>query len=123
MTDQLSALAVVPTSAGVRYVKQLVAHLGRKAEVRSEPEGERLVFGTGSCLLVSGTDAVRLHATAETLENLQRVEEIVGGHLERFGNRDGLAVVWQQDALRSPKRPIIRLRTAASPAGLRAQPT
>jgi hypothetical protein len=95
LSDPLSASAVVPTSAAPRYAKQLVAHLGRRANVQSEPEGERLLFDTGSCLLVRGTDALRLHATAETLEGLQRVENIVGGHLERFGQRDGLAVSWQ----------------------------
>jgi hypothetical protein len=53
MNDELSASAVVPTGSAGRYVKQLVAHLGHKAEVRSEPEGQRLLFSTGSCLLVS----------------------------------------------------------------------
>jgi hypothetical protein len=95
MTDELSASAVVPSGSAGRYVKQLVAHLGHKAEVRSEPDGQRLLFSTGSCLLVSGNDEVRLHATAGTLEDLRRVENIVGGHLERFGHRDQLAVAWQ----------------------------
>jgi len=95
MSERLSASAVVPTTTGARYVKQLVSHLGRKAEVRSEPAGERLLFGTDSCLVSSEPDAVRLQATATTREGLQRVAEIVGGHLERFGNRDGLSVTWQ----------------------------
>jgi hypothetical protein len=95
MSDQVSASAVVTTGAAPRYVKQLVAHLGRKAEVRSEPEGERLLFGAGSCLLTSGADAIHLRATAETPEGLQQVQEVIGRHLERFGQRDALAVSWQ----------------------------
>jgi hypothetical protein len=95
VSDRPGAFAVVPTGAAPRYQKQLVAHLGRKAEVRSEPEGERLVFCAGSCLLTSGADFLRLSATAETSEGLQQVQEVLGRHLERFGQRDALSVSWQ----------------------------
>jgi uncharacterized protein len=94
MSDQLSATAVVPTDVPARYLKQLVAHLGRKAEVRAEEQGHRLVFGAGSCLLLEVNGGLRLDATAETREDLQRVEEVVGRHLERFGQRDRLVVAW-----------------------------
>jgi hypothetical protein len=95
MSDRLSASALVPTSVPARYLKQLVAHLGRKAEVRAEPQGQRLLFGAGSCLLAEGDGVLRLEATAETSEDLERVQDVVGGHLERFGQRDGLVVAWQ----------------------------
>jgi uncharacterized protein len=94
MSDRLSASAIVPTDVPARYLKQLVAHLGRKAEVQPEPQGQRLVFGAGSCLLAEVNGALRLEATAETREELQRVEEVVGRHLERFGQRDRLVVAW-----------------------------
>jgi hypothetical protein len=94
MSEPLSGTALVPTDVPARYLKQLVAHLGRKAEVRAEPPGQRLVFGAGSCLLLEVNGALRLDATAETREDLQRVEEVVGRHLERFGQRDRLVVAW-----------------------------
>jgi hypothetical protein len=94
MSEPLSATAVVPTDVPARYLKQLVAHLGHRAEVRAEPPGQRLVFGAGSCLLLEVNGALRLDATARTREELQRVEEVVGRHLERFGQRDRLVVAW-----------------------------
>jgi hypothetical protein len=94
MADRLTASALVPTDVPARYLKQLVAHLGRKAEVQAEPPGQRLVFGSGSCLLAEVNGALRLDATAGTREELHRVQEVVGRHLERFGQRDRLVVAW-----------------------------
>lgn len=93
-SDPLSASAVVPTDVPARYLRQLVAHLGCKVPVRSEPQGQRLVFGGGSCLLLEVNGGLRLDATADTREELHRVEEVVGRHLERFGQRDRLVVAW-----------------------------
>ena len=95
--SELRSRAVVPTGAATRYAKQLVSHLGRRTEVRSEPEGDRILFGTDSCLLVSGPDALELRATAGSAEGLERVEQVVGRHLERFGQRNELIVSWQPE--------------------------
>jgi hypothetical protein len=94
VAETWSAHALVATSAAERYAKQLASHLGRKAEVRDEPEGRRVVLGGGSCLLVPGPAALELRAEAGSTVDLERVQHVVGGHLERFGQRDGLAVVW-----------------------------
>jgi hypothetical protein len=46
-----TSTAIVPTESAKRYSKQLASHLGHKAEIRIEPDGERIVFTVGSCLL------------------------------------------------------------------------
>lgn len=89
-----TARATVPTSSAARYAKQLAAHLGHKAEVRSEPAGQRVVLTVGSCLLVARADALELRAESDTAEGLERVKEVTGSHLERFGQRDGLVIRW-----------------------------
>jgi hypothetical protein len=89
-----TATAIVPTESAKRYSKQLVAHLGHKAEIRIEPDGERIVLSAGSCLLVSRAEAIELRAEADTPEGLERIKEVAGSHLERFGHRDGLVVRW-----------------------------
>jgi len=94
MADRLTSSAAVVTDAADRYAKQLASHLGRKAEVRTEPGGERIVLGPGSCLLVPGPSSLGLRATADTQEALERVEQVVGSHLERFGQRNELVVTW-----------------------------
>jgi hypothetical protein len=89
-----SAHASVATDAAERYAKQLASHLGRKAEVREEPGGTRIVIGAGDCLLSSRPDHLDLVATAADQEGLDRVMDVVGRHLERFGQRHELRVDW-----------------------------
>jgi len=94
----LTSIANVATETPERYAKQLANHLGRKAEVRSEDAGERIVLGGGSCLLESRAGTLVLHATADDTDGLRRVEQVVGSHLERFGARNELTVTWVVDA-------------------------
>lgn len=97
MPDRVSASASVATSSPERYAKQLAAHLGRRLEVREEADGLRLVFGDGSgdCLLRAQDSALELHAAATDRAELERITQVVGSHLERFGQRNELSVVWQ----------------------------
>jgi hypothetical protein len=97
MPDRVTASASVATASPERYAKQLAAHLGRKLEVREETDGLRLVFGDGSgdCLLRAQDAALELHAAATGPVELERITQVVGSHLERFGQRNELSVVWQ----------------------------
>jgi hypothetical protein len=104
MADRVTATASVPTPTPERYAKQLAAHLGRRLEVREEPEGLRLIFGggdgdtssdsSGDCLLRSHEAALELSASAAGPADLERITQVVGSHLERFGQRNELVVVW-----------------------------
>jgi uncharacterized protein len=94
MSETFSASASVATPAAERYAKQLASHLGRRAEVHEEPGGVRLVLGGGDCLLVATDNSLELTAEAGTEAELGRVTDVVGSHLERFGQRTELAVTW-----------------------------
>lgn len=94
MPDPLAAVAVVATTAPERYAKQLLAHLGRRCEVREEAEGSRLVLAFGDCLVRPGADTLELRASAPDADGLARVTDVVGRHLERFGQRNELQVSW-----------------------------
>lgn len=98
------AYASVPTETAARFAKQLSSHFGRKseaaaangrtAEVRHESDGPRLILPFGSCLLITREDALELHAEAADTAGLQKVQDVVGRHLEQFGQRQGLVVAW-----------------------------
>jgi hypothetical protein len=98
MSDQLVATAAVETDAAPRYAKQLASHLGRKAEVVEEEAGTRLVLPFGDCLLVPGDAVLVMTASASDQETLDRVTQVVGSHLERFGQRNELVVAWQRQS-------------------------
>jgi hypothetical protein len=51
-------------------------------------------FGWGQCTLRADPGALTLRAEAPDEENLQRVEDLVADHLERFGRRGHLTVTW-----------------------------
>ncbi len=90
--------AEVRTDNPARYTKQLSSHLGQRCAVAEESEGTRITLpeerGSGSCLLRCTDDLLVLEAAAESAEVLDIVHDVIGRHLERFGQRDGLAVEW-----------------------------
>jgi hypothetical protein len=94
VTDEYRATALVATDAAARYAKQLAAHLGRRLEVRDEDGGTRLVFADGSCLMVASDTGLELLVDAEDAASLDNVKDVVARHLERFGQRNELTVVW-----------------------------
>ncbi|MCP2046577.1 DUF2218 domain-containing protein [Paenarthrobacter histidinolovorans] len=94
MQASYTARAIVRTQSAKRYGKQLASHLGHKAEVRTEQDGERIILTVGSCLLLPRAEAIELRAESSTHEGLERLTEVIGSHLERFGQRDGLLVRW-----------------------------
>ena len=96
MTDRPTATAAVVTDTPERYAKQLAAHLGRRCEVREEPAGTRLVLEVGDCLLAPREGVLELQAGAADEAALERVTSVVGSHLERFGQRNELSVVWRR---------------------------
>lgn len=95
--------ALVNTDRPERYAKQLASHLGHKITCEEIADGYRLTFnrdghfnGYGDVLVLDEGDAFRLTlcAYAPDAECLERIEGILGRHLERFGERDGLKVVF-----------------------------
>jgi len=95
----LTSTAIVPTEAGARYAKQLLAHVGRKntvEQLEGEPDGGRLIFPYGRGDVRPGQDHLLLTASAADVESLARVEDVLGRHLERFGARRELVVTWRR---------------------------
>jgi hypothetical protein len=85
----------VATERGERYRKQLASHFGNKVEVAEEPAGTVLKWGFGgSTTLTVEADALVMLAAADDRQTLDRVKDVTGRHLERFGEKDGLVVAW-----------------------------
>ena len=90
----LSARADVATDAPERYGKQLVAHLGRRVEWTTDGDTSSARFGDGTGRVVVGDGVLTLLAEAPDAEGLARVQDVLGRHLERFGQRNELVVSW-----------------------------
>lgn len=98
MSEYLTATASVATATPERYAKQLAAHLGRRSEIRQDPDGTTIVLTDGECLLqpLDGRLDLRVRATSTT--GVDVVTDVVGRHLERFGQRNEVHVEWNRAA-------------------------
>jgi uncharacterized protein len=97
----LRSTAVVATDAPDRYSKQLLAHLGRKNTVEAigdQPQGGRLVFAYGTGTVRPEGSRLVLEAAAPDPDSLAHVEDVLGRHLERFGARRELVVIWERES-------------------------
>ncbi|SDL63963.1 hypothetical protein SAMN04488535_0261 [Corynebacterium mycetoides] len=106
MPELVTSTARVATERPARYAKQLASHLGRKIDTNFDAETGRgqLVFPKddngvplGTCDMLCG-DEVLVLAMEAPAEHIDRAEEIVGSHLLRFGQGDGLEVGWVRAA-------------------------
>lgn len=78
-----------------RHVKHLArAHPQMQAHVEWSDDRGVISFGWGRCTLRAEPGALTLRAEAPDEESLQRIEQRVADHLERFGRRDHLTVTW-----------------------------
>ncbi|EFV14446.1 DUF2218 domain-containing protein [Segniliparus rugosus] len=96
----VASLAVVSTDRPHRYGKQLVGHLGRRhgGEWDAETGAGWIDLANGRATVAAEGEALRLRVAAESDEELVRLEDVVGGHLVRFGERDELSVAWERDS-------------------------
>ena len=93
--EAFAATAVVATDKASGYLRQLCRHFGHKAAAQFDATDGSIAFPFGSCT-ISALPAGRLtlRVAASTAEDLERVKDVVGGHLERFAFREGLRVEW-----------------------------
>jgi hypothetical protein len=95
--ETLTARADVRTDAPERYAKQLVSHLGRKLEFTTEGATSTAPIAGGTGVIQVGEGVLTLRAEAPDAQTLDRVQDVLGRHLERFGQRNELTVVWTVD--------------------------
>jgi uncharacterized protein len=94
VTPPLTAHADVATDAPARYAKQLISHLGRRVPWTTEGTTSTAEIAGGTGTVVVGDGVLTLRAEAPDAESLARVQHVLGSHLERFGQRNELAVSW-----------------------------
>lgn len=86
--------ADVATAAPARYAKQLISHLGRKLDFVGDATTATASIGAATACIAVGDGVLVLSAAGDDEECVARVEQVLGGHLERFAQREALAVRW-----------------------------
>jgi hypothetical protein len=75
-------------------MRQLCKHFGHKVDAAFTDDSGYIEFEAGRCELRAGDGELHLIVSAPDEEDRERVRNVVGSHLERFGKRDELSVSW-----------------------------
>ncbi len=92
---EIRSTADVSTDKPVPYMRQLCKHFGHKVDASFGEDTGYIQFEYGRCELRADDGTLRLEVSAADAESHERMERVIGSHLERFGRRDGLSVAWQ----------------------------
>lgn len=90
------AKAVVETPKASGYLQQLCKHFAHKVPASFDGAEGLVAFPNGDCMLRTSPDGgvLTITVSAATNAHLESLQEIVGGHLERFAFREKLRVEW-----------------------------
>lgn len=94
----MRSTTIIETPRAGVYLKQLCRHFGHRLETTFDDRDGRISFAFGECELHAAGDRLELTAIAADPESRERVESVVGSHLERFAFREELRVAWPGDA-------------------------
>jgi hypothetical protein len=93
----VSSTASVATKSALRYLGQLCKHFGHKVPASIEGDHGWIAFDFGRCHLAANDEELSLHNSAATPEGLDRLEQVIASHLERFAFREELGITWQRE--------------------------
>jgi hypothetical protein len=78
-----------------RYAKQLASHWAKRGPVSEEDGATVMRWETGQVITMRGGDGVLdVEVSVPDDADLARFAQVVKDHLERFGQRDELNLVW-----------------------------
>jgi uncharacterized protein len=93
--SEITSHANVTTEKPVAYMRQLCKHFGHKVDASFGDRDGYIQFQYGRCSLQAADGVLALEVSAADEESHERLERVIGSHLERFGRRDELSVAWQ----------------------------
>jgi uncharacterized protein len=94
VSTQIKSRAEVATDKPVPYMRQLCKHFGHKVDASFGEDSGYIQFEFGRCELNASEGLLSLDVSAADAESHERMERVIGSHLERFGRRDELTVSW-----------------------------
>ena len=88
--------AIVPTAHASRYLQQLCKHWSHKFDVTFDATSGHIPLPLGSADLAAGDMALAITCEVPEGGDLERIQQVVADHLNRFAVREGeLEFKWQ----------------------------
>jgi uncharacterized protein len=88
--------AQITTDKAVAYMQRLCRHFAHKVPAEFDDQRARVQFAMGVCEMRADRQTLIFQAQAADTAALDQVQQIVGGHLERFAFREQLKVNWSE---------------------------
>ena len=88
--------ASILTDRPERWAKQLLSHFAAKVDVVHDGDGGTITFGAGTGTVRVEPNLLVFEVEGETEEDAQVVQNVLGGHFERFAAKDGLTATWTE---------------------------
>lgn len=95
-----SSSAFVATDTPARYISRLCKHFAHKIAVSFDEQQGRIEFSAGVATLQAEDQGLRLQVESASSEDLQRLQDVVASHFERFAWQEALTLDWQPNAIR-----------------------
>ena len=95
MTINHTSTATFKTAKASRYLQTMCKHFGHKLKIEFTPENGLIDFPFGHCKLMACDTELNFLASAETEESLEKLQDVLGSHLERFAFREELSLNWE----------------------------
>ena len=90
--------AFVATETPARYISRLCKHFAHKIPVNFDEQQGRIQFDSGLSLLQAEEGGLRLSVETMDQESLERLQNVVASHFERFAWQEALTLSWQAEA-------------------------
>ena len=87
------SISHIQTSKADRYLRQLCRHFSHKVPVEFDTRQGSISLPFGTCAPLAREGALTLTVSGDDIEKL---EQVIGSHLERFAFRDALNVTWER---------------------------
>lgn len=89
------AEAHIETDKASKYLKWLCGHFGIKAKAEYDDTHGTVQFEFGDCEMQAHTSTLIIRVSANAEEPFSRIKFVVADHLERFGRKDSIQVIWE----------------------------
>ena len=86
--------STVSTIHGTAYLRRLCKHFAHKIPATWDDSEGRIDFPFGVCSIDVDENEMRFSIDVADPGDVERAEEVVGGHLVRMANRDDPVVEW-----------------------------
>lgn len=95
----VSTTGRMATDRPERYLKQLASHLSHKLDVETDGGTGTIRLGAATARFVSSPASLDIAVDSEVDSDAHSLMGVVGSHLDRFAEKEGLAVEWDDAGL------------------------